>query len=86
MKTYTEVTSGTQTVTVASHGDPRDDGSFEPSHECVACGLQFKQSEMRFFRGKAYGIPCGCHTDIRSLLRRERKEVPSIENPKRRVY
>ena len=47
--------------------------SFELRFVCVACSLTFKKSEVRFYNGKPYGIPCGCSNDIPSLMRKGRK-------------
>lgn len=77
-KTYTVVTAGGQDILVASHGDARSRGTFERSYECVACGEVFQESQVVAFRGKTYGIPCGCYTDVRSILRHERGENPLV--------
>jgi hypothetical protein len=47
--------------------------SFERRHVCVACSLTFKESEIRFYNGKPYGIPCGCANDIPRLMRKGKK-------------
>jgi hypothetical protein len=47
--------------------------SFELRFVCVACGLTFKKSEMRFYNGKPYGIPCSCANDIPRLMRKGQK-------------
>ena len=46
--------------------------SFEITHECVKCHLQWKESEMVVLNGKYYGRPCGCSKDIPQLLSRGR--------------
>ena len=84
-KSYDVVSSGGQSIYVASHGDPFFNGNWSESYECHACGLQFRREEGVFFRGKFYGKPCGCHTDIGSILRKERKDVAPVEEPKRRI-
>jgi hypothetical protein len=47
--------------------------SFELRYVCVACSLTFKKSEVRFYNGKPYGIPCGCSNDIPRLMRKGKK-------------
>ncbi len=77
-KTYETVVSGGQTILVASHGDGSASGKFMRSYECCACGLEFQEDEVVMFRGKPYGKPCGCYTDIRSILKKEVKDrVPT---------
>ena len=44
------------------------------SYICEECRLAFKADKVTFFRGKVYGVPCGCYRDISSILRRERTE------------
>lgn len=38
---------------------------------CYVCGLAWYQSECVEYNGKFYGIPCGCHGDIKDLIRRD---------------
>lgn len=45
---------------------------FERSYECVKCHLGFKESEVVMFRGKPFGVPCGCSRDIAKLISRGR--------------
>ena len=47
--------------------------SFEKRHVCVGCSFTFKESEMRSYNGKRYGIPCGCANDIPRLMRKGKK-------------
>lgn len=44
---------------------------FEKSCRCAQCGNLYKESDVRWFRGAAYGVPCGDYTDIASILRGE---------------
>lgn len=81
-KTYTVVSAGGQDILVASHGDARSRGTFERSYECVACGEVFQESDIIAFRGKTYGVPCGCYKDIRSILRHEKGESAPLERRK----
>lgn len=60
----------TKTVYVPSDGNvPGLIG--ERSYRCSICGLAFKEHDVTHFRGKVYGIPCGDHKDINSILRSE---------------
>ena len=43
---------------------------FEPTRVCSKCRLPFKENEMTQFRGKWYGVPCGCAQDIDKLVSR----------------
>jgi len=42
--------------------------TFEKSYECVVCRLIFKERDTTVFRGRRYGVPCGCSKDIDSIL------------------
>lgn len=44
---------------------------------CYVCGQAFREDQMEWFEGKPYGIPCGDHKDIRSILRKERNDTIS---------
>ena len=77
-KYYTEQTrsldiEGTPTDTVIQEAS---DGNVPGrlgmrSYRCVVCGLCFKEKDVILFRGKPYGKPCGCSSDIQSILREE---------------
>lgn len=43
------------------------------SYRCVICGFDYKEDKITMFRGKPYGIPCGCSKDIKSILQEERR-------------
>lgn len=45
---------------------------WERSYECCKCHLGFKESQVAFFKGKPYGVPCGCAKDIDKLVLRGR--------------
>lgn len=38
--------------------------SFEKRYSCYACHQDFSRRDILFFRGRPYGIPCGCSKDI----------------------
>lgn len=95
-KTYTEVTTGeglnittgsnlsetpgTIVTWVASHGDTP--GPFTGKRDaCWVCGLEFPVGKMRYWRGKAYGVPCGCYTDISREIKRERGTKVVLTRP-----
>jgi len=44
------------------------------SYRCVICGFDYKEDRITMFRGKPYGIPCGCSKDIRSIVFKERED------------
>ena len=44
------------------------------SYRCVICGFDYKEDKITMFRGKPYGVPCGCSKDIRSILIKERED------------
>ena len=43
---------------------------FSPTKVCTKCRLPFKEEDTTTFRGKVYGIPCGCSADIEKLVSR----------------
>ena len=45
---------------------------FEKYERCFHCGKSYQRKQMRRFRGKWYGLPCGDHRDIQDILRREK--------------
>lgn len=45
--------------------------SFQRSYGCFECGQWFPEEDIEWFRGKPYGVPCGCNADIESILRQE---------------
>jgi len=50
---------------------PRPTG--EPWYRCCQCGMDFPKSQVRFFGGKAWGVPCTDYLDIAQLVRRGRR-------------
>jgi hypothetical protein len=40
---------------------------FLRSYECTVCRQFWKENQVIMFRGKPYGVPCGCFRDIRKL-------------------
>ena len=40
---------------------------------CHVCGLSFRSDKFRRYKGKAYGVPCGCYKDIKSIRLKEGK-------------
>ena len=64
-------TAGTIVTWVPNYGDTP--GVFMGKRDaCVMCGLEFPTDQMRYWRGRAYGVPCGCYTDINREIKRER--------------
>lgn len=51
-------------------GDPNGQ-KFEKTYRCTACSLTFKESQFQTYKGKRYGIPCGCYKDIARYARRD---------------
>jgi len=43
--------------------------SFERRYSCYACHLDFSKRDVLFYKGRPYGIPCGCSRDIDQLRR-----------------
>lgn len=44
----------------------------EKSEMCDVCMTSQRSSRIRHFRGKAYGVDCGCATDIAQLRDRRK--------------
>lgn len=75
-KTIDTVYIDGQKYEMPSNGNPNG-VKFERSYECAICGLEYRSSNIRFFRGTPYGVPCGCSKDISSIIRRETPvEIP----------
>jgi hypothetical protein len=75
-KTLTEITEDGITYTFPSNGNPNSVKG-ERSYECDICSMEWHESDIRFFRGVAYGIPCGCYKDIPSIIRKEQETYES---------
>lgn len=43
---------------------------FDRTFVCSKCRLPFKESETTTYRGRVFGIPCGCSNDIAQLASR----------------
>jgi hypothetical protein len=41
---------------------------FSLTKVCGRCRLPFKEEDTVTFRGKVYGVPCGCSRDIEKLV------------------
>ena len=63
----------TRSVPVPNVGDLKGVSGMR-SYVCCMCGRPFKADRVRHFRGKVYGIPCGCSRDIEGILLRERED------------
>ncbi len=69
----TEIINGTAyTYYVDGTKGPR---TWEEWYRCSQCSFNYPRSKTRFFRGKAYGVPCGCYKDIYGIRMREREET-----------
>lgn len=44
----------------------------ERSHRCHLCAEGFRQSDMKFFDGAWYGVPCGCYRDLPQIIEQRR--------------
>ena len=73
------------TYPVGSHGT-QPGVHQEKYYVCAQCHMEYRRSQVRFYRGRVYGIPCGCHKDIFQLQQREREQVwkGSMSNPSTR--
>jgi len=40
---------------------------FKRFYECSRCHLGFRENEITLFKGKVFGVPCGCSKDIAKL-------------------
>jgi hypothetical protein len=69
-KTIDTVVIDGVTYEVPSNGNPNG-VKFERSYECAICGLEYRRSDIWFFRGTPYGVPCGCSKDIPSIIKSE---------------
>jgi hypothetical protein len=56
--------------TMTTGGEVPSGQTFQKTYECAVCRLSFKENDTTTFRGKRYGLPCGCAQDITSLLQR----------------
>jgi hypothetical protein len=59
--------NGSQYCTVGVKGGK----SFRRWYSCDICGFDYPEDRVRKFRGKIYGIPCGCYKDIRGIIQKE---------------
>jgi hypothetical protein len=55
------------TYTVAGMIGHRGKPNGQKRYSCYACHQDFDASKVMFFRGRPYGIPCGCSKDINQL-------------------
>jgi hypothetical protein len=55
----------------------------ERTFMCDICGLAYRESKFLVFRGKYYGIPCGCHHDVPDILMRENRDGNSTDDYRR---
>lgn len=67
---YTTVTYDGVDYLVAEDGNPPG-SMYIRAERCFECSLAFRRNQMKYFRGKWYGVPCGCFRDISSILKRE---------------
>lgn len=77
---HTSTTSDGKTIDVANVGNPKGPMGMR-SHICYVCAMIWKENQMVEFRGKWYGIPCGCHKDIVSIRKRERNNRIRSKTP-----
>ena len=40
---------------------------FERSYPCIMCGMVRRESDTILYRGKRYGVSCGCAKDVDQL-------------------
>jgi len=52
-------------------GETRGGIGFRKWRTCDICGMDWPMDKTVQFRGRDYGIPCGCSKDIRDILRKE---------------
>ena len=45
--------------------------SVDKPEVCSVCGEVYPRTKFKKYKGKWYGIPCGCYKDINSLIRLE---------------
>ncbi len=62
------------TYPVGSHGTVSGIHQ-EKYYVCAQCHQEFRRSQVRFYRGRVFGIPCGDDKDIAQLQLREREQV-----------
>ena len=63
-KTTTETATGTW-----ASGGTRGRFSFKRWYTCDVCTLDWRSDQVTKYKGKVYGIPCGCFKDIAQLSR-----------------
>ncbi len=44
--------------------------SFQKWFSCIVCGERLPENKTVMYRGKRYGVPCGCSKDIVQLSRK----------------
>jgi len=65
---------GGTTYPVGSHGTKP--GIYQQRYfVCSQCHMEYRRDQVKFYKGRVFGVPCGCHTDIYQLQRRERDTV-----------
>lgn len=70
-QSYTRGSSG---EAIPNYGNPplAPSGKAERAYPCWICGRPFRESQVVWFRGRPYGVPCRDHLDIRGILQAER--------------
>lgn len=69
-QTYTRGPFG-EAVPNYGNPPPAPSGQAERAWPCWVCARPFRESQLTWFRGKPYGIPCEDYKDIRNILLRE---------------
>lgn len=59
------------TYTLPGDGDFHAGSPNEPGDRCDKCSRFLQVSDIRQYKGKNYGISCGCAQEIPSLMRKE---------------
>ena len=67
--TYTSHDGGSYTLPTGETSGP---SGFRKWRTCDVCLMDFPEEKTVKFRGKDYGVPCGCSKDIPDILRKEK--------------
>lgn len=66
---YSQYVYAGTTYTVALKIPHVGEPTGQKRYTCYACHQDFQRGEVMFYKGRPYGIPCGCSRDIDQMRR-----------------